>query len=135
VESSYKPSLLFRSIVIVSVVALVLGVAGIFYFEGVHRTPSDGLPHDACIVMVNGLPSLAGIEVRATWLDTQGKGQEETGSGMAEAGYWTLRRVPEGSPIQLHIVEHAAGQTRTVHRQPAVLTRGGVFEIRLRAPK
>jgi len=129
VSSPAPLPLFFRSTVLVGCAALLLGVAGIFYFHGRDETRRSHHPSDATIVAVQGLLSVEGIRLRATWLDLAGTEQAETGKPGFEAGVWLFRRAPEGIALTLEVLQYADGTRRLLHSQPAVLTRGALLEV------
>ncbi|MDF1699798.1 MAG: hypothetical protein P1V36_01370 [Planctomycetota bacterium] len=122
------PPLHFRTAVILGCIAMLVGVAGIFYFQRADESRRDTPATDACVVLVHGLPSVEGIRLRVRWKDLRGGDQEETGKPEGEAGRWIFQRAPPGVPVTLEVLEHAGGTKRTLHAMPAVLSREGLFQ-------
>lgn len=127
--SHAPPPLHFRTAVILGCIAMLVGVAGIFYFQRADESREDTHPSDACVVLVHGLASVEGIRLRVRWKDLRGGDQEETGKPSAEAGRWTFRRAPPGVPVTLEVLEHIDGTKQTLHAMPAVLSREGLFQL------
>ncbi len=123
------PPAFFRGVVIVSCVALLAGVAGIFYFHGRDEAEKSSHPLDAATVVIQGLDSVAGIQLRASWRDHDGIQETETGKPGEEEAHWLFDRAPEGTPITIEVLRHADGDKETIHSQPAILTRGAHFEV------
>lgn len=128
-------SLVFRGAVIVGAVALLVGVAGIFYFRARDGDRRSARPRDACTVMVRGLSSLEGVEVDVTWLDASGAPATDVGRPGHEPGTWAFLGAPEGAPVTLRVRRRAEGTAEILHQQPAVLTRGALFEVWLPGPR
>jgi hypothetical protein len=127
--STPPPPAFFRSVVIISCVALLVGVAGIFYFHGRDEAEKSTHPLDAATVSVRGLESVAGIQLRAIWRDHDGIEETETGKPSSEAGLWDFHRTPEGIPLTLEVLRHGEGAKQTLHSQLAILTRGAHFDV------
>ncbi len=123
------PPPFFRIAVILGSVALLLGVAGIFYFQRADERRHGESPRDAALVFVQGLDSIEGIRLRASWQDLDGASHEETGKPTGEAGNWYFDSAPDGVPLTLEVIRHADGRKELLHAMPAVLTRGGLFEF------
>ncbi|MDA1194521.1 MAG: hypothetical protein O2894_04995 [Planctomycetota bacterium] len=123
------PPALLRYAVILGGLALLVGVAGIFYFQVADRTRAANLPLDACMVSVRGLETLEGVQLRARWQDLDGEVHEETGKPTADGGTWRFERTPEGVPLTVEVLVHGKGERVLRHAQPAVLTRGGLFDV------
>ena len=119
----------FRTAVILGCIALLIGVAGIFVFQRADETDEQTNPEGVCTVAVHGLDSSAGIRLRASWLDLDGKEHEESGKPTSEALHWVFHRAPSDAPVTLEVLQHAGGTRRVLHATPALLTRGGVFEV------
>ena len=121
-------SAVFRSAVLIGVAALLAGVAGIFYFRHRESTQRADRPQDACTVIVHGLSSVEGIALVAAWHEASGGTALDHGLPGREAGVWRFRHAPEGTPLTLRIERHLDGRVELIHEQPAVFTRGAVFE-------
>ncbi len=128
----HPPSIVFHGATLIGCVALLLGVAGIFYFGGRERTLRDTLPADACTVIVRGLDSQDGVGVEATWKYGDGSTGSEFGRPGAERGTWYFREAPEGQPLTLRVFRGEA--RRVLHEQHAIFTRGAGFQIWVREP-
>lgn len=114
---------------ILGCVALLVGVAGVFYFQIADQAERARHPEDMTGVLVRGLDSLEGIQLRVSWSDLEGVAREETGKPGTEAGYWYFHRAPPAVPVTLEVLRHAEGSQDVVHTMPALLTRGGIFEV------
>lgn len=114
---------------ILGCIALLVGVAGIFVLQRADETDELTHPDGVCTVAVRGLTSPGGIRLRASWLDLDGKEHEETGKPTSEPLHWFFQRVPAGVPITLEVLEHDGGTRRVLRAMPALLTRGGLFEV------
>lgn len=129
------PPVLFRAATLLGCVALLLGVAGVFYFGG--RAPSwrETLPVDAATVLVRGIPDEEGsaddgnIRVEAIWRDADESQHSEAGVRGVESGFWHFRKVPDGLPLRLRIYR---GDDTLLHEQHAILSRGAGFEVVVR---
>ena len=127
------PLALFRGSILIACLALVLGVAGIFYVQhrDAQRRPATGV----ATVQIGGLDSIAGIQVLVTWTDAAGAEQSETGRPAPNEGQWIFRRAPEGKRLTLIVYRREQGQRLELARQPAFLTYGGLFEAYPRPTK
>ena len=131
----HPPPILFRAATLLGCVALLLGVAGVFYFGS--RAPSwrETLPVDAATVLVRGISDEGDgaderdIRVEAVWRDADESQHSETGVRGVESGFWHFRKVPDGLPLRLRIY---AGDDTLLHEQHAILSRGAGFEVVVR---
>jgi hypothetical protein len=123
------PPILFRAATLLGCVALLLGVAGIFYFG--NRAPSwrETLPVDAATVLVRGIGDGDDVRVEAIWHDADASRHSEAGVRGEESGFWHFRNVPDGLPLRLRIYR---GEEVLLHEQHAILSRGAGFEVVVR---
>ena len=129
---THPPNLLFRAATLIGCVALLLGVAGVFYFGGREATERRVLPDDAATVLLRGIEADANLRVEVRWV-TGGVEASETGARGREAGLWHFREAPEGVPLTLRVYRIEAEGRRPVHEQYAIFTRGAGFEVYVRA--
>lgn len=125
----HPPSVLFRAATMLGCVALLVGVAGVFYFGS--RTPTwrETLPVDAATVVVRGVGDGEGLRVEALWRDSDDAEHAEVGAPGSEPGFWYFREVPDGLPLKIRISRDDA---TVLHEQHAILSRGTGFEVLLR---
>jgi hypothetical protein len=123
---------LFRVSVIIGCTALLIGVAGIFYFAERDRRTRPPLPHAVCFVQLQGLDDPRCLDVVARWQDEEGIAHEEGGEVTPDPWAWMFLAAPEAVPLTLIVYRQDEGGRREVARQPAILTRGGFFEALLR---
>jgi hypothetical protein len=126
-ENASSPSLALRGAVIVAAVALLAGVAGVLYVNAHDRASAARHPAGAATVLVHGPGPLQDVRVRALWTDAAGRERAEAARPGPEPGLWLLEQAPEGVPLTLEILRAGAPPVR----QPAILTRGGIFDVRL----
>lgn len=123
---------LFRASVVVGCTAMVLGVAGIFHFGERDRRLQARQPTDLARVLLQGLVSPEGVDVVARWEGADGVAHEEGGHVGDDPWTWFFEQAPEGVALTLLVYRQETGMRREVWRQPALLTRGGLFEAYVR---
>jgi len=130
-----QPPLFLRAATMIGCAALLLGVAGIFYFGVRDRAAREIFPTDAATVMVRGIDPMDGLVVEAYWSPAEGDEGREVGEPGEETGHWYFRKAPEGVVLTLTVYRRpvGGGQTR-LYQQHAILTRGAVFEVFARRP-
>lgn len=123
---------LFRAATLLGCLALLLGVAGIFYFGVREETAREVLPEDAATVLLQGIGALEDIEVDVLWLTPSGRPRQETGRPGKELGLWYFSAAPAGRPVKLLVYRRGERGRRLLHEQRALLTRGAGFEVFVR---
>lgn len=125
-------SALFRTSVAIGCFALLLGVAGIFYFDHKDREARARRSPDEALVLVSGSLASTVLEIQVAWRSRDGE-EAETGRPGPEAASWRFTEAPEGVPVELRLYGGEEGARRLIARHPVVLTRGAVFELVLRS--
>jgi hypothetical protein len=125
--------LFFRAATMVGCAALLLGVAGIFYFGVRDRTAREIFPTDATTVLLRGLAPTDDVVLQAYWSPAEGEDGSEMGQPGEESGHWYFHRAPAGVALTLTVYRRPDGGARErVHQQHAIFTRGAAFEVYVR---
>ena len=128
----HPPPTLFRTATLIGCFALLLGVAGLFYFGDRDTSWRQTVPRDAATVLLRGIDDQTDLRVEVTWPDTDGSTLRESGSRGSGPGFWIFREAPEAVPLQLSVFREGNAGRVLIHRQHAIFTRGGGFEVLLR---
>ena len=127
------PPLFFRAATMIGCAALLLGVAGIFYFGVRDRAAREVFPTDATTVLLRSLAPTDDVVVEAYWSPAEGEDGSEMGEPGEESGHWYFRRAPEGIALTLTVYRRPHGGARErVHQQHAIFTRGAAFAVYVR---
>ncbi|MDJ0523669.1 MAG: hypothetical protein QNJ90_16485 [Planctomycetota bacterium] len=128
----HPPPALFRTATLIGCFALLLGVAGVFYFGGRDHSWRATLPRDASTVLLRGIEDQTDLAVEVTWPDADGRTAREAGSRGSGPGFWTFRDAPEAVPLRLTVYREGGEGRVMIHQQHAIFTRGGGFEVLLK---
>lgn len=119
---------LFRAGVIVGCTALIIGVAGVFYFGEKDRRTRALVAQDVCFVRIQGPKTPVALVVTARWETEDGIAREEAGIVGDDPWTWLFEDAPPGRPLTLIVYRQHPDRRVEVSRQPAILTRGAYFE-------
>ncbi len=126
---------IFRASVIVGCTALIIGVAGVFYFGEKDRRLRAYEAKDVSFIRIQGPKTPVDLVVTVRWETEDGVAREEAGVVGDDPWTWIFEEAPAGRPVTLIVSRQQPVGRVPLARQPAILTRGAYFEAIVAIPK